>query len=101
MAQHGPSFSLQSGLRFSSLATILFSCNASRRRHQLANIRVQQAAEHLGVSKSFLDKARIYGGGPAFMRFGRAIVYSTEELDRWAKGCTIANDNSKSGAASH
>jgi len=59
------------------------------------NVRVQQAAEHLGVSKSFLDKARIYGGGPGFMRFGRAVVYSTEDLDEWARGCTVANENSK------
>jgi len=57
------------------------------------NIRVQQAAEHLGVSKSFLDKARIYGGGPRFMKFGRSVVYSTEDLDAWARACTVANDN--------
>jgi hypothetical protein len=63
------------------------------------NVRVQQAAEHLGVSKSFLDKARIYGGGPLFMRFGRAIVYSTTDLDDWARGCTVApaNDNRPAG----
>lgn len=59
------------------------------------NVRVKQAAEYLGVSKSFLDKARIYGGGPQFMRFGRSVVYSTEALDKWARTCTIApaNDN--------
>ncbi|MGB3273694.1 MAG: helix-turn-helix domain-containing protein, partial [Xanthobacteraceae bacterium] len=61
------------------------------------NIRVQQAAEHLGVSKSFLDKARIYGGGPRFMRFGRAIVYNTTDLDEWARSCTVANDNVAAG----
>ncbi|MCK1332468.1 MULTISPECIES: helix-turn-helix domain-containing protein [unclassified Bradyrhizobium] len=62
----------------------------------MANIRVREAAEYLGVSKSFLDKARCYGtNGPAFMRFGKAVVYSTDELDRWAATCTVANDNSK------
>ncbi|SCB36068.1 Helix-turn-helix domain-containing protein [Bradyrhizobium yuanmingense] len=65
----------------------------------MANIRVREAAEYLGVSKSFLDKARCYGtNGPAFMRFGKAVVYSTEELDRWARTCTVANDNKQSGA---
>jgi predicted DNA-binding transcriptional regulator AlpA len=59
----------------------------------MANIRVREAAEYLGVSKSFLDKARCYGGGPQFMRFGKAIVYSTESLDEWARSCTAANDN--------
>jgi len=63
----------------------------------MANVRVREAAQHLGVSKSFLDKARIYGGGPPFMRFGRAIVYSTEALDEWARSLTVANDNVPAG----
>jgi hypothetical protein len=63
----------------------------------MANIRTPQAAEYLGVSKSFLDKARIYGGGPRFMRFGRAIVYSTDDLAEWARSCTVANDNAPAG----
>lgn len=60
------------------------------------NVRVKQAAEYLGVSKSFLDKARCYGtSGPAFMRLGRTIIYDTAELDRWLRSCTVdpANDN--------
>jgi predicted DNA-binding transcriptional regulator AlpA len=62
----------------------------------VANIRVREAAEYLGLSKSFLDKARIYGGGPVFMKFGKAVAYSTDELDRWAVSCTVAaNDNKK------
>lgn len=66
----------------------------------MANIRTQEAAEYLGVSKSFLDKARCYGtNGPAFMRFGKAIVYSTSELDRWMRVCTVANDNAKAEVA--
>jgi excisionase family DNA binding protein len=63
----------------------------------MANIRVKEAAQYLGVSKSFLDKARIYGGGPRYMRFGRAIVYSTDDLADWAKSCTVANDNAPAG----
>jgi predicted DNA-binding transcriptional regulator AlpA len=63
------------------------------RRNIVANVRVKEAAQHLGVSKSFLDKARIYGGGPLFMRFGRAVVYSTDELDAWARSCAATNDN--------
>jgi hypothetical protein len=59
----------------------------------VANVRVQEAAEHLGVSKSFLDKARIYGGGPDFMKFGKSVVYSTDALDAWARSCTVANSN--------
>ncbi|MET3997249.1 putative DNA-binding transcriptional regulator AlpA [Bradyrhizobium sp. S3.9.2] len=63
----------------------------------MANIRTAEAAKYLGLSKSFLDKARIYGGGPAFMKFGTAVVYSTDDLDAWAVSRKVANDNTKAG----
>jgi predicted DNA-binding transcriptional regulator AlpA len=61
----------------------------------MANMRVQQAAEYCGLSKSFLNKARCYGGGPAFMRLGRSIVYSSADLDSWlaSQKQQPANDN--------
>lgn len=44
-----------------------------------------QAATYLGLSKSYLEKLRVSGGGPAWFRLGtrRGIRYDTEELDRW------------------
>jgi hypothetical protein len=30
----------------------------------------REAAGYLRVSKSYLDKLRVYGGGPTFLRFG-------------------------------
>ena len=43
-----------------------------------------EGAAHLRVSKSYLDKLRVYGGGPEFVRFGaRKILYRTSALDRW------------------
>lgn len=47
------------------------------------NIRTQQAAAHLGLSKSTLDKLRHFGGGPRYFKLGRAVVYSVSDLDRW------------------
>jgi excisionase family DNA binding protein len=45
---------------------------------------VVQAASYLGVSKSFLDKARIRGDGPTFIRIGGAVRYAIEDLDAFA-----------------
>jgi excisionase family DNA binding protein len=46
---------------------------------------VKEAAAHLRVSKSYLDKLRVYGGGPPFLRLGvRKIVYRRTDLDAWA-----------------
>ncbi len=45
----------------------------------------REAAAFLRLSKSFLDKARLYGGGPRFQRFGRKILYRHADLDDWAR----------------
>jgi predicted DNA-binding transcriptional regulator AlpA len=44
-----------------------------------------EAAADLRVSKSYLDKRRVYGGGPKFLRFGkRKVLYRKRDLDAWA-----------------
>lgn len=69
------------------------------------NIRVKQAAEYTGLSKSTLDKLRHFGGGPAYLKLGRAVVYSTDDLDTWLASrrrdatWAPANDNVRAGAA--
>jgi excisionase family DNA binding protein len=45
----------------------------------------KQAATFLRVSKSYLDKLRVDGGGPRFLRFGRKILYRRSELNVWAE----------------
>ncbi len=40
-----------------------------------------EAAKYLRTSVSTLAKLRVYGGGPAFTRIGRAIRYTRTELD--------------------
>jgi excisionase family DNA binding protein len=66
----------------------------------VANIRVRQAAEYVGVSKSLLDKLRCYGGGPAYAKLGSSVIYSTEDLDAWlaANRHLPANDNAEQAA---
>ncbi|TIS52659.1 MAG: helix-turn-helix domain-containing protein [Mesorhizobium sp.] len=60
----------------------------------MANIRVRQAAEYVGLSKSNLDKMRCYGGGPAYIKLGNSVIYRTEDLDLWLAGNRRAsNDN--------
>lgn len=60
----------------------------------MANLRVKQAAAYVGVSKSYLDKARCYGGGPTFVKLGTTVIYRSEDLDAWvAANRQPANDN--------
>lgn len=45
---------------------------------------VAQAAQRLGVCRSFLDKRRVYGGGPRYLRLStRKIAYRATALDAW------------------
>ena len=43
------------------------------------------AAKKLGLSVSQMNKMRHYGTGPEFAKFGRAVRYADEALDRWAE----------------
>ena len=48
-------------------------------------VTTREAAAYLRVSKSYLDKLRVYGGGPKFLRYSkRKIIYARSELDLWA-----------------
>lgn len=47
---------------------------------------VEQAADYLCVSKNYLDKLRVSGMGPPFIRLGRRkVLYRTSDLDRWVE----------------
>lgn len=49
-----------------------------------AVLRVQDAALHLGLSVSTLNKMRGDGRGPRFIKLtGKVVGYSVEDLDAW------------------
>jgi predicted DNA-binding transcriptional regulator AlpA len=50
----------------------------------LPKLSVRDAAAYLGLSKSFLDKRRLDGGGPIFLKMGRRVAYDTADLELWA-----------------
>ncbi|MGQ2185406.1 helix-turn-helix transcriptional regulator [Bradyrhizobium barranii] len=67
------------------------------------HLKVNEAAEHLRLSKSTLDKLRCHGGGPIYFKLGRTIVYALADLDSWMAArrrdstAVAANDNKQSG----
>ncbi len=44
---------------------------------------VQEAAEYLRKSKSWLDQGRVYGFGPSFIKLRGSIFYSRADLDAY------------------
>jgi predicted DNA-binding transcriptional regulator AlpA len=41
------------------------------------------AAAYVGLSPATLETLRTRGGGPAFMKLGRRVVYTRKDLDHW------------------
>lgn len=46
-------------------------------------LNVADAADRLGVSKSWLAQSRLSGVGPAFTKIGRRCLYNPEDLTAW------------------
>jgi hypothetical protein len=43
-------------------------------------LNVIQAASYTNISKSSLDKLRVYGGGPLYIKVGARVVYDRVDL---------------------
>lgn len=57
------------------------------------------AADFLGVHRSFLDRRRVAGGGPRYIRLSaRVIRYSPDDLEKWLAGNRRANTSEISEA---
>lgn len=44
---------------------------------------VSEAAAYLGLAESTLNKRRLTGDGPAYLKLGRRVVYRQIDLDAW------------------
>ena len=45
---------------------------------------VQEAAHFLGLSVSTLNKMRLNGTGPRYLKLGRRVLYDMRDLEEWA-----------------
>jgi predicted DNA-binding transcriptional regulator AlpA len=43
----------------------------------------EQCAQHRGCSKSSLQKERVRGDGPPFVKIGRMVRYRPEDVREW------------------
>jgi len=46
-------------------------------------LRTDRAAAYLGLSTSTLEKLRLTGGGPEYIKLGRTVVYDPASLDEF------------------
>lgn len=60
---------------------------------------VYEAANYLGLSSSTLNKLRVFGGGPIFLKLGRRVVYDKTDLDAWLAHRRRRSTSDGAGAA--
>ena len=53
------------------------------------------AATYCGSSASTLEKLRVYGGGPAYLKLGRRVGYDVADLDAWLASCRRRSTSQK------
>lgn len=46
-------------------------------------ISTKEAAAHIGKSPSWLNKSRMAGCGPVYMKLGGAVRYALPDLENW------------------
>ena len=66
----------------------------------MARLTTAEAADFIGKSISWLNKSRMSGTGPVYLKIGGAVRYERSDLDAWLHGkrrtavYDFANDNS-------
>jgi predicted DNA-binding transcriptional regulator AlpA len=60
---------------------------------------VSEAADRLGVSPSFLNKARSAGDGPPFVKIGARVAYDQADLVAWLDAQKRQSTGRQSGDA--
>jgi predicted DNA-binding transcriptional regulator AlpA len=66
----------------------------------MQTLNVNQAATYTSLSKSSLDKMRVYGNGPLYIKAGARVVYDQVDLDTWLIGKKVANTSQHMAVAS-
>jgi len=62
-----------------------------------AILNTKEAAEYVRLSKPTLERFRISGYGPVFLKLGGAVRYRREDLDSWLES-RVARSTSEVGA---
>ncbi|MFW5453763.1 helix-turn-helix transcriptional regulator [Thioalkalivibrio sulfidiphilus] len=55
----------------------------------------EQAAELLGLKRTTLEAWRCRGGGPQFIKLGRAVRYRQADLEEWIESRTRTSTSSE------
>jgi excisionase family DNA binding protein len=58
---------------------------------------IPEAAQYLGLSRSYLNKLRLYGRGPVYAKLGKRVLYDRNDLEAWVAAGRRNNTSQKPG----
>ena len=53
------------------------------------------AAARIGLSVATLEKKRVYGDGPPFLKMGRSVRYRLTDLDAWMERQVVSSTSER------
>lgn len=56
-----------------------------------------KAAHHLGLAQNTLEKMRVRGDGPQFVKLGRAIRYRVSDLEAYVAERVVSSTSQRRG----
>ena len=59
----------------------------------------REAAVYLRLSKPTIERFRITGEGPAYLKLGGAVRYRRCDLDAWLESCLVQSTSERGGKA--
>lgn len=59
----------------------------------------RNAAAYVGLSARTLEKLRITGGGPLYLKPNRRVIYDRDDLDAWLSGKRRRSTSDQGGDA--
>lgn len=54
-----------------------------------------QAAKFIGLAKPTLDKMRLVGNGPPYVKMGKSVRYRIEDLESWVASRIVTSTSQK------
>ena len=54
------------------------------------------AARYLGMSKSTLEKLRVFGGGTKYLKLRHLVRYRPQDLDEWMNARLVSSTSDQS-----
>jgi excisionase family DNA binding protein len=67
-------------------------------QEEMMNLRTEDAAQYLNVKKVTLEAWRCRGGGPVFLKMGKAVRYRQSDLETFIES-RLRRNTSESGQA--